>query len=142
MEGQGRSRFIADVKLGAYNEDKSIIHKDTSYGFCFKLPFSWQGHATITDTWLGSPMDMTLVDDTIAEGGSLNLLQHPHWTGKNPRQDIPIMVFAHQQWDLIRTESLRVSAAPIGPKELGQNDNMFFLYLPVITTPFPRILRK
>jgi hypothetical protein len=37
------------------------------------------------------------------------------------RQDIPIMAFTPAQWQLIEKEDMAVSAAPMGPSELGRN---------------------
>jgi len=53
-------------------------------------------------------------------------IRHPLWTTDSPRQDIPIMIFTFAQWDLIQQEKLAVSAAPIGPSELGRNANYVF----------------
>lgn len=54
------------------------------------------------------------------------IIRHPLWTSDKPYQDIPIMIFTHGQWDLIQDEKLSLGAAPIGPKELGRNDNYIF----------------
>jgi hypothetical protein len=33
-------------------------------------------------------------------------IRHPLWTKQNPRQDIPIMVFALAQWQLIEADEI------------------------------------
>jgi hypothetical protein len=53
-------------------------------------------------------------------------IRNPLWTQDNPYQDIPIMVFTYDQWNLIEQEKLAVSAAPIGPSELGRNAKYIF----------------
>ena len=41
-------------------------------------------------------------------------------------QDIPIMVFTVDQWSALQREEFAVSAAPIGPSELGRNSKYVF----------------
>jgi len=36
------------------------------------------------------------------------------------------MIFTPSQWKLVAAENMAVSAAPIGPAELGQNKNYVF----------------
>ena len=43
------------------------------------------------------------------------------WISKDPHQDIPILVFTLDQWNLIQKEKIHIGAAPIGPSELGRN---------------------
>jgi hypothetical protein len=57
---------------------------------------------------------------------SLLSIRHPQWTEQNPRQDIPIKVFKHNQWNLIQQGKLVIGAAPIPPKELGRNTKYVF----------------
>ena len=54
------------------------------------------------------------------------LIRHPKWTVENSRQDIPIMIFIIAQWNKLAKEEFAVSAAPIGPKELGRNAQYVF----------------
>ncbi|WP_211233479.1 hypothetical protein [Thermicanus aegyptius] len=60
------------------------------------------------------------------ETGPQLLIRHPNWTQKNPRQDIPIMVFTHEQWNALQNGDFSVSAAPIGPSKLGSNSVYVF----------------
>jgi hypothetical protein len=53
-------------------------------------------------------------------------IRHPQWTAKNPRQDIPIMIFTITQWDSLQQEKFHIGAAPIGPSELGHNTKYVF----------------
>ena len=54
------------------------------------------------------------------------LVGHPKWTVEDPRQDIPIMIFTIAQWNKLEKEEFSVSAAPIGPMELGRNARYVF----------------
>jgi hypothetical protein len=99
---------------------KSIVYKNKKYRFRFSLPRSWNGYSIIVEEWHGSS------DQT----GPEILIRHPLWTEANPRQDIQIMVFTLAQWDLIDKGELVVSAAPVGPGELGRNAQYVFAVPP------------
>lgn len=58
------------------------------------------------------------------------LIRNPHWTEENPWEDIPIMIFTHPQWKLVKDGSLDVSAAPFGPEEIGRNRKYVFALPP------------
>jgi hypothetical protein len=98
----------------------SIVYTNKKYRFRFSLPRSWKGYSIIVEEWRGSS-DRT---------GPEILIRHPLWTEANPRQDIQIMVFTLAQWDLIDKGELVVSAAPVGPGELGRNANYVFAVPP------------
>ena len=57
-------------------------------------------------------------------------IRHPKWITENQRQDIPIMIFTIDQWNLIEKSELSISAAPIPPKELGRNNQYVFALPP------------
>jgi hypothetical protein len=104
----------------------SIEYKNARYGFCFYLPESWKGYFILTDRWRGyhnsgGPHG----DETVAAGPRISI-RHPQWTAVDPRQDIPIMVFTIAQWRALQKDKFFVSAAPIGPGELGRNRNYVF----------------
>jgi hypothetical protein len=99
-----------------------VVYKNTQYGFSFSLPASWKGYSIITDKWSGRDTK----SGNITETGPLYSIRHAQWTSAKPRQDIPIMVFTIAQWKLISQNTLAVSAAPIGPSELGRNSNYVF----------------
>ncbi|HVM94455.1 MAG TPA: hypothetical protein VMT67_16660 [Terriglobales bacterium] len=65
------------------------------------------------------------------------VIQDPRSTEAEPRQDIPIMVFTHKQWKLVEEGTLVVSAAPIGPGELGRNREYVFALPPRYNYAFP-----
>jgi len=100
-----------------------IVYKNTDFGFTFSLPVSWKGFSIISDQWQGQMIDVA--DGQKITGPKISI-RHPLWTAENPRQDIPIMVFTLAEWSLIQKESLSVSAAPIGPGELGRNSQYVF----------------
>lgn len=101
----------------------SVEYKNSEFGFNFSLPTSWSGYSIVNEKWegilIGSPSSAKL------EGPKI-LIRHPQWSLATPRQDIPIMVFKISEWKLITEEKLSVSAAPIGPSELGRNSQYVF----------------
>lgn len=120
------NRWLIDaVTLGAYEENSSIMYKNTQYGFTFPLPESWKGYSIVTDKWEDNGVGRSQRDVAI-ETGAIISIRHPQWTSKNPRQDIPIMVFTLAQWEALQQEKFYIGAAPIGPKELGRNSKYVF----------------
>jgi hypothetical protein len=101
-----------------------IEYKNTEYGFAFSLPKSWEGYSIVNKNWEGRSVDGEN-SSTIINGPEI-LIRHPLWTSENPRQDIPVMIFTYDEWNLIEQEKLSVSAAPIGPSELGNNAKYVF----------------
>lgn len=107
-------------QAAAQPEKVDYLNKD--YGFSISLPASWAKFSIVNDKWEGN-----MVSGKPGKiSGPKILVRHPLWTAKVPRQDIPVMIFTPSQWDLIQQESLAVSAAPIGPSELGRNANYIF----------------
>jgi len=105
----------------------SIQYKNTQYGFTFSLPKSWTGYSVIEDKWNGDILDAEdSTENAKKVSGPEILIRHPLYTTENLRQDIPIMVFTFAEWNLIQSEKLAVSAAPIGPSELGRNSQYVF----------------
>ena len=100
----------------------SILYKNTQYGFNFILPKSWQDFSIINGIWEGND----IASGKVTETGPKISIRHPQWTSKNPRQDIPIMVFTLDQWNLLQQEKFHIGAAPIGPSELGRNNSYVF----------------
>jgi hypothetical protein len=98
------------------------VYKNSEYGFSFALPGTWRDYSIISSQWEG----MDPESGVIGAKGPIISIRHPQWTEKNPRQDIPIMVFTQSQWKKIQQRELSVGAAPIPPKELGRNDSYVF----------------
>lgn len=101
-----------------------LIYENNEYGFTFTLPKSWSGYTVVTDSWEGRMADEEQTDSK--EEGPLLMIRHPKWTEENPRQDIPIMIFTREQWASLEKEEYFVSAAPIPPSKLGENDQYVF----------------
>ena len=104
--------------------DTKIEYVNTEYGFTFSLPLSWKGYSIINSNWEGNLIDASTNNKNIL--GPKILIRHPLWTSKNPRQDIPIMIFTPNQWDLVQQEKISLGAAPIPPSELEGNNKYIF----------------
>jgi heme/copper-type cytochrome/quinol oxidase subunit 2 len=103
-------------------QSDTITYTNNQYGFNFVLPSSWKGYSIVSTNWQGNMIDT--LNQTIR--GPEILIRHPLWSVLSPRQDIPIMIFTLDQWNLIQAEKLSVSAAPIPPSEFGRNANYVF----------------
>ncbi|NQS76632.1 MAG: hypothetical protein HQP61_09395 [Peptococcaceae bacterium] len=114
--------LIDGVMLDAYPESSGIIYRNNEYGFSFSLPDSWEGYKILTRKWQG----VTSAEFGQEIAGPLILIRHPHWTVKEPRQDIPIMVFTVEQWETLMSMGFSVSAAPVPPRELDRNERYIF----------------
>jgi hypothetical protein len=100
----------------------SIVYENTQYGFKFKLPEIWKGYSIVTNQWEG----IALTGGNVVETGPIISIRDPNWTAKTPRQDIPIMVFTLNQWNLLQQEVFHIGAAPLNPSELGRNNYYVF----------------
>lgn len=118
-------RWLIDAAtLGEYTVvEDSIKYKNTQCGLIFNLPDSWKGYSIITDKWEGVDQND---GQKIVANGPLISIRHPLWTSQNPRQDIPIMIFTIDQWNLLQQDKFHIGAAPIGPTELGRNSKYVF----------------
>lgn len=100
----------------------TIMYTNTKYGFSFFLPDSWEGYSIVNDEWEG----FSIEGQETVQSGPLLRIRHPKYTSQNPRQDIPIMVFTTEQWELLQDEKFHIGAAPINPSELGRNSEYVF----------------
>jgi hypothetical protein len=98
------------------------FYHNLQYGFCFRPPWSY---LIVDRTWSG-----TVLDTQKKVSGPELLIRSRDWTPDDPFQDIPIMIFTPSQWKLVEADKLSVSAAPIGPSELGRNKNYVFALPP------------
>lgn len=109
-----------------YIEDQSIVqYQNREFGFRFSLPETWKGYSLVAGEWEGTGVEGDNAG-RIVETGPLLSIRHPLWTNGVPRQDIPILVFTYSQWDAVQMEKLSLGAAPIGPSELGRNNQYVF----------------
>ncbi|MDO8559201.1 MAG: hypothetical protein Q7R84_02610 [bacterium] len=102
------------------------MYKNEEYGFEIALPDSWKGYSIIMESWTGYTLD----DEHKQFQGPEIHIRNPKWTKSQPWQDIPVMVFAKEEWGLIKADKLGVSAAPIGPRKLGENQKYGFALPP------------
>ncbi len=79
----------------------------------------------VSEQWNG-----TILSSGQAVHGPQLLIRHPGWTQEKPYQDIPIMIFTPAEWKQVAAVTMSVSAAPIGPEELGQNTKYVFALPP------------
>jgi hypothetical protein len=112
-----------------------IEYRNAQYGFCFSLPQGWHGYSIVVGQWEGHTNGSQ--GDIVVQRGPIISIRHPQWTRGNPRQDIPIMVFTRAQWRSIQRDEFHVSAAPIGPSELGRNPRYVFALPPRFDFAFP-----
>jgi hypothetical protein len=101
---------------------KAIKYVNSKYGFTFSLPATWKGYSAVEGTWESA------VGDT-PKGPSITLT-NPKSTSEKRYQDICIMVFNHAEWDSLQRGEFAVSAASVGPGELGRNRKSVFAVPP------------
>jgi len=118
----GDAWLITDAKLGDYVAPGPVTYLNSEYGFEFSLPEGWEGYTIVNEVWEGYPAG----GSEPAETGPIILIRHPEWRAESPRQDIPIMVFTMDQWEAMEAGEFHIGAAPIGPSELGRNDEYVF----------------
>ena len=111
------------IPVQTTQSEQSIEYSNIQYGFSVSLPLGWKGYSIVSKNWEGNIIDTQ--NNSNIKGPEI-LIRHPLWTSENTRQDIPIMIFTYEQWDLVRQEKLAIGAAPIGPSELGRNTNYVF----------------
>jgi len=89
---------------------------------------SWKGYSVIQQTWEGHAID----NYQKTYSGPLILIRNPKWSQNAPWQDIPVMVFTPDVWEMVKgpNATVAVSAAPIGPSRLGENKNYVFALPP------------
>lgn len=118
---------IDDVSLGDYEDTASISCDVADYGFRVHLPETWTGYSVLEEKWEGYRLDAQgNVEKDPSVTGPLVIIRHPKWTEDNPRQDIPVMVFTHAQWEALQKDEFHIGAAPVNPTELGRNSDYVF----------------
>ncbi len=117
--------LIESVTLGPQIKEGTILYQNSEYGFDFTLPASWKGYSIVKEQWTGLAVGGSSSGKEIAVGPKISI-RHPQWTAQNPRQDIPIMIFTPDQWNLLKKEQMSVGAAPIAPTELGHSSKYVF----------------
>lgn len=114
-------RFVDSVDTSGWQS-----YRNDEYGFEVVLPETWQGYSVITESWDGRMLDGT----SKKLRGPKVVIRNPNWSGPLSWQDVPILVFTKDEWELIEATLLTVSAAPIGPGKLGENEQYVFALPP------------
>lgn len=97
-------------------------YKNEEYGFSLTFPETWNGYTVEKQTWEGR-----LIGNTAKKYSGVKIvIKNPQTTATQPWQDIPVMIFNKEVWKLVEEEKIAVSAAPIGPAEIGENANYVF----------------
>ena len=107
---------------------ETTLYNNREFGFTFSLPKSWEDFKIVKRSWEGTTNDKH--KSKVSESGPILLIRHPEWTEKNPRQDIPVMIFTLSQWNSLQQREFSISAAGVPPIKLGQNNKYVFLIPP------------
>ncbi len=97
-------------------------YKNAQYGFELQLPETWTGYSVLAQSWEGRRIDTGIV----VFGGPQFVVRNQKWTIEKPWQDITVMVFTKEEWQLVLSENLSLGAAPIPPGKLGENQKYIF----------------
>jgi hypothetical protein len=119
------------------NMSESIVYQNAEYGFTFALPTDWKGYSIVKSNWQG----LAVTGDSgekVVETGPIISIRNPQWTSKAPTQDIPIMIFTLDQWNALQNEDFHIGASPIGPSELGRNNQYVFALPARYNFAFPK----
>jgi hypothetical protein len=127
---QSATRPTSQPTISKAPATKSVVYTNKEYGFRFSLPESWKGYSILTSEWTGEVYDEDGTRSPNDERGPELTIRHPLWNKANPREDIPLMIFTAAQWVLIERENLSVSAAPVGPEDIGRNAKYVFALPP------------
>ncbi len=108
----------------------TFVYKNTTYGFNFTLPLSWEGYTLVSDTWNGyqaaTTTSGTTTGQVLVASGPIISIRNPKWTAATPYQDIPVMIFTVAQWTDLQAGKYHIGAAPVGPSVLGLNGKYVF----------------
>lgn len=105
-----------------------IIYQDNEYGFELTLPQSWSNYYVVNGEWKGLGLGVVNFDEKNKEdtfsgaeySGLLITIKNPKTTAVQPYQDIPIMIFNKDIWNMVVNEEISVSAAPVPPQKIGE----------------------
>ena len=137
LRGQGvrlRQLEQENTELKAQHQPRggtasAVEYRNEQYGFGMTFPSGWSGYSVVAGTWQGQTHNEQ-GETTGTYTGPEFILRHPQWTAAAPWQDIPVVVFTHDEWPLVEQQKLGVSAAPISPSKLGENAKFVFALPP------------
>jgi hypothetical protein len=101
--------------------NQTTTYENNEYGFKITIPDSWKGYSVVESSW-----DGWLIDTDTHYNGVTLILENPKLVSENNFRGIPIMIITPDIWKLISEEKIAVSAAPIGPAKIGQNEKYIF----------------
>jgi hypothetical protein len=120
----GRSGPNCEFTVCPEQNNNWKTYKNEEYGFEINFPDSWKGYLVETSFWQGRRVDGS--EETETYNGVLLIIKNPQTTQEQKWQDIPIMVFTPNIWQLIQEGEVSVSAAPIPPAKIGENAKYVF----------------
>ena len=113
---------------------KLYKYRNSKYGFTFLLPATWKGCKIVEGNWDGGDNNGPHGYEVLERGPEITIV-NPRSTESDEYQDIEIMIFTHKQWNSLEEGKFFVSAAPVGPGELGRNDKYVFAEPPRMINP-------
>lgn len=108
---------------------KSIKYVNRKYGFTFSLPVSWKDYKILEGEWHGGDNNGPRGHQVLERGPDITII-NPRSNSAGERQDIDIMVFTYAQWDALQQDKFFVTAASIGPSDIGRNKTYVFAFPP------------
>ena len=99
-------------------------YTNNEFGFNMTFPDSWKGYTVVEQSWVGHVIN----NYQQTYSGPMIVFKNPQTTSTQPWQDIPIMVFTPEVWNMVsgNNPTVSVSAAPIGPAKVGENAKYVF----------------
>lgn len=100
------------------------VYRNEQYGFKMTFPDSWKGFTVTEDTWKGSLTTGPGLGNEY--GGTKFVFNNPQRTAQEKWQDIPIMVFTPDVWEMVVNGKVRASSLEDLPEKIGENQDLVF----------------
>lgn len=118
----GKPKSVQAPASDVLNQETSFeVYKNDTYGFEMTFPITWKNYSAIKGYWQGN----FTKEQGMAVGPMLTF-RNPNWKENEHWQDIPVMIFAYDAWELVEKEEISLGAAPVGPSEIGRNAKWIF----------------
>ena len=101
-------------------------YRNEEYGFEIILLESWKGYKVFKESWNGTTLD----GNSVKYEGPKIVIRNPKWSEYEIWQDVPVLVFTKDEWQLIEANNLGIFVAPIAPSKLGENNKYVFALPP------------